>query len=179
MATISLYKSIRLGSFKCSNLSTFNATRVLKKNDLSFCLHKTLKKCRVPIRKSLIITEKIRTRKILKLTESRSRRNKNWWKIILLKINFANNKKIKNLLCTTTYIMKKRWWKKAINRKHQNWERDILLIKLTANIINFYVNLELKFHYNWAVTHFISISASIFSASISESKVHQGFDCFW
>ena len=152
---------------------------MLKKNDLSFCLHKTLKKCRVPIRKSLIITEKNSTRKILKLTESRSRRNKNWWKIILLKINFANNKKIKHLLRTTTYIMKKRWWKKAINRKHQNWERDILLMKLTTNIINFYVNLELKFHYKWAVTHFVSVSASIFSASISESKVHQRSDCFW
>ena len=45
---------------------TFNTIRVLKKIVLTFCLHKILIKCRVSIRKSLNITEKIRTRKIPK-----------------------------------------------------------------------------------------------------------------
>ena len=44
-----------------------------------------------------------------------------------------------------------------------------LLRKLRTN--------DREFHYKWVVTPFVSTSASIFSASISESNALQGFDC--
>ena len=94
---------------------TFSAIKVLKKNVITFCLHKVLIKCRISVRKSLNITEKIRTRKILKLTVSRTRRKK-MMKNNIEKNYYANNKKIKILLVATAYIMKKRRWKKAIKR---------------------------------------------------------------
>ena len=78
-------------------------------------MHKVLIKCRISVRKSLNITEKIRTRKILKLTVSRTRRKK-MMKNNIEKNYYANNKKIKILLVATAYIMKKRRWKKAIKR---------------------------------------------------------------
>ena len=54
---------------------------------------------------------------------------------MLIKMNFANNKKKKISLVPTGYIMRK--------RENTNTGCEMsLLIKLTANIINFYKNLE-------------------------------------
>ena len=54
---------------------------------------------------------------------------------MLIKMNFANNKKKKISLVPTGYIMRK--------KENTNTGCEMsLLIKLTANIINFYKNLE-------------------------------------
>ena len=54
---------------------------------------------------------------------------------MLIKMNFANNKKKKISLVPTGYIMRK--------RENTNTGCEMsLLIKLTANIINFYKNVE-------------------------------------
>ena len=54
---IKCFKSVKLLNVKSVKRGThlgFNAIRVLKKNVLTFCLHKVLIKCRVSIRKSSI-----------------------------------------------------------------------------------------------------------------------------
>ena len=56
-------------------------------------------------------------------------------------MNFANNKK-KNLLAATANIIRKRRWIKAIKKNSTTGLEISVLIKRTANIINFNRNLE-------------------------------------
>ena len=80
-------------------------------------------------------------------------------------MNFTNNKKEKILLAATAYIMRKRWRGKAVKRKHHYWLRDIFTDKTDSQYNKFLQELrtnDRKFHYKWAVTPFISTSASIF-----------------
>ena len=76
----------------------------------------------------------------------------------------------------------KRCYRKAIKRKHQYWVPEIFTDKTDSQYNKLLWKLKTNdqgFHYMWAVTPFISASASIFSASISDSNVPQEFDGLW
>ena len=47
----------------------------------------------------------------------------------MIKMNVPNNKMIKTLLDAMAYLMRKRWLRKAIKRKHQYWVQDSFIDK--------------------------------------------------
>ena len=79
-----------------------------------------------------------------------------------MKMNFTNNKKKKNLLAETAYIMRKRWRRKSVKRKHQYWVRDIFADETDSQYNKFLRKLR-RVRLNYATTHHHPPPAKIYT----------------